>query len=179
MDLINLAENRDQWRAVVNTVINLRVPWNIVNFLNGWATGDFSRRTHLFMLKSLWGPRGGCWYSTGAWTTRFDECQKEQPSGHELSMSTMFLQYNIWGSEIILRLNKVCLCWRGWPADTCCDCWSLILSAAWQGRTAITMRIMYADIKILESTCQMTQSSILHTRSCYRGLAWMFTDVPT
>jgi hypothetical protein len=26
MEWINLAENRDQWRALVNTVMNLRVP---------------------------------------------------------------------------------------------------------------------------------------------------------
>jgi hypothetical protein len=26
MDLIDLAQNRDQWRALVNTVMNLRVP---------------------------------------------------------------------------------------------------------------------------------------------------------
>jgi hypothetical protein len=26
MDCIHLAENRDQWRALVNTVMNLRVP---------------------------------------------------------------------------------------------------------------------------------------------------------
>jgi hypothetical protein len=26
MDWIDLAENRDQWRALVNTVMNLRVP---------------------------------------------------------------------------------------------------------------------------------------------------------
>jgi hypothetical protein len=26
MDLIDLAEDRDQWRALVNTVMNIRVP---------------------------------------------------------------------------------------------------------------------------------------------------------
>jgi hypothetical protein len=26
MDLIDLVEDRDQWRAIVNTVMNLRVP---------------------------------------------------------------------------------------------------------------------------------------------------------
>jgi hypothetical protein len=31
MDLIDLAEDRDQWRALVNTVMNLRVPSNARN----------------------------------------------------------------------------------------------------------------------------------------------------
>jgi hypothetical protein len=29
---INLAEDRDQWRALVNTVMNLRVSWNVGKF---------------------------------------------------------------------------------------------------------------------------------------------------
>jgi hypothetical protein len=33
MDWIHLAMNRDQWQALVNTVMNLRVPQNVRNFL--------------------------------------------------------------------------------------------------------------------------------------------------
>jgi hypothetical protein len=35
----------DQWSALVNTVLNFRVPYNVGKFLSSWATGGFSRRT--------------------------------------------------------------------------------------------------------------------------------------
>jgi hypothetical protein len=43
---INLSQDRDQWRAVGNTVMNLRVAYNIGQFLTSSATDGFSRTPH-------------------------------------------------------------------------------------------------------------------------------------
>jgi hypothetical protein len=47
MDWIDLAQDRNQWRALVNTVMNLQVPSNAVKFLSGCTIGSFSRRARL------------------------------------------------------------------------------------------------------------------------------------
>jgi hypothetical protein len=45
MDWINLGQDSDQWRALVNTVMKYRIPYNIVKLFSSRATGGFSRRT--------------------------------------------------------------------------------------------------------------------------------------
>jgi hypothetical protein len=44
MDWFDLTEDRGQWRALVNTVMILRVPWNVRKFLSSCTIGSFSRR---------------------------------------------------------------------------------------------------------------------------------------
>jgi hypothetical protein len=47
MEWIDLAQDRDHWRALVNMVMNLQVPEHVGKFLSSCTTGGFSRRAEL------------------------------------------------------------------------------------------------------------------------------------
>jgi hypothetical protein len=47
MDWIHRAQDRDKEWALVNTEMNLQVPYNIGKFFSSWAPRDFSRTQHL------------------------------------------------------------------------------------------------------------------------------------
>jgi hypothetical protein len=46
MDWTDLAQDRDQSKDLVNTIMNLR-PYNVRKFLRSCTTGGFSRRSQL------------------------------------------------------------------------------------------------------------------------------------
>jgi hypothetical protein len=46
-DWIDLSQDRDKWRALVNTMMNLRVSQNAGKFLSGCTIGSFSGRAQL------------------------------------------------------------------------------------------------------------------------------------
>jgi hypothetical protein len=47
VDWIDMAQDRDQWRALVSTVLNLRIPQNALKFLLGYTISDSSIRAQL------------------------------------------------------------------------------------------------------------------------------------
>jgi hypothetical protein len=47
MSWIDLVQNRDQWKALVSTVMNLRLPYIAEKFFSSCTITGFSKRTQL------------------------------------------------------------------------------------------------------------------------------------
>jgi hypothetical protein len=55
VDWIGLAKDRNMWRALVNSVLNLRVPWNAGKQSSGLASSDLSISVQLHIVSyALW-----------------------------------------------------------------------------------------------------------------------------
>jgi hypothetical protein len=46
VDWIGVAQNRDYWRALVNAIMNIRVPWNAGKLSSGYTTCGLSCSAH-------------------------------------------------------------------------------------------------------------------------------------
>jgi hypothetical protein len=53
MDWIDLAQDREKWRADLNVVMNLRVPYNVGKFLTSLGLVSLSGRTLLHVVSQL------------------------------------------------------------------------------------------------------------------------------
>jgi hypothetical protein len=53
MDWIDLAQNREEWKVFVNTVMNLLIPQNAGKFLSICTTGGLSRRAQIHAVTYL------------------------------------------------------------------------------------------------------------------------------
>jgi len=51
---IHLAQDRDQWWAVTNTVMELQVPLKVVNLVNSLATINVSKYSYFYQPYLLW-----------------------------------------------------------------------------------------------------------------------------
>jgi hypothetical protein len=54
MDWIYMVQDRDQCRALVNTVMKFRISYNFGKFLSSYTTGGFSRWAHLHGVSCYW-----------------------------------------------------------------------------------------------------------------------------
>jgi hypothetical protein len=53
VDWIGLAKDRNRWRAVVNSLLNLRVPWNAGKLSSGLSSSGLSSSAQLYGVSLL------------------------------------------------------------------------------------------------------------------------------
>jgi hypothetical protein len=50
---IDVAQDRDQWKTLVSTIMNLQVPLNSGKFFSNYTSGSLSRRAYLHGVSSI------------------------------------------------------------------------------------------------------------------------------
>ena len=110
MDWIKLAQDRDRWWALVNVVMNLWVPENVVNFWNSWKPVSSSRSllqgvSKYYFVWQIWremwkvkpdGSSGGSDELTANFTNCLACCDPEAVNMPQCTAWTLFTCHQTW-----------------------------------------------------------------------------------
>jgi hypothetical protein len=131
-------------RALVNTIMNLQIPWNDTNFVSGWATSGFSWSTQLHGISYIHFHFPANFRSIWKWLTviRFLE-----ENGKYIIFLTNYdcINLNVWVREMLnyaiketnCKTNKRGMCYED-------SLYSTQLTLVW-----VTLIYWYVDTKVL------------------------------
>jgi hypothetical protein len=86
MEWIDMAQDRNQWRALVNTVLNLWVPYNAVKFLSGCTICGLSCPVNSLPLNNP---------SSTSWFPRFGVHKQQVPPLKRSAISCFMVIYRV------------------------------------------------------------------------------------
>jgi hypothetical protein len=62
VDWIGLAQDSNRWRALVNSVLNLRVPWNAGKLSSGLTSRGLSSSAQFHRVSEFWNRTKSCYW---------------------------------------------------------------------------------------------------------------------
>jgi hypothetical protein len=135
MTWIDLTQDRERWWALVNTVMNLGIPWNAANPLTRWGTVSFSRRTLLHTGREggreggrkFWSVCQSSRNSFGLWAFQFTRNITIKVSTfhmftlyiNQITLYLKFCPYSVPRQQVILRATITCARWQHLPNVIC------------------------------------------------------------
>jgi hypothetical protein len=108
MGWIDMVQDRDWWRALVDTVTNLWVPYNVGKFLSSCTTGGFSRRSQLHGELSVYIKSAIFWAVVSCSPVEVHPCFRGTYAGDKQSLLAVFLLATYLGYSSTLKMDAVC-----------------------------------------------------------------------